>query len=377
MKKALIINEGFSNNLGDQAIRESMTQLLQDSGFSADFAYFTNPGMQQLPAYGYLEAGIGAMAPASLSFARRVKLKLSGIYWIAQHYRHISNILKRQDYELVVIGGGQLIESSGKDYPSRFAIAIYWWTRLAKKFTKAKICLIGVGVGTTFNAKETSLFSQALALADLIWVRDTFSQTAIRFKFGHAAVLTPDVAFYHGSNRVETTNGNRRALIGITSYNEVFAKYNEPGKTRLDYYNEWYGVVRKYLQLGLPVVLFYTTITDAAESIAFRDYLRQQHQLELPVAKLHTVSDLQELYESASDVYSGRMHALILAMKYQCNVNAYLISQKLKSFHEEYILPGNRSLEYSRKIRETFNGCILHQDHENSVAYEHETINQI
>lgn len=374
MRKALIINEGFSNNLGDQAIRESMTQLLQDSGFSADFAYFTNPAMQQLPAYGYLEAGIGAMAPASLSFARRVKLKLSGIYWIAQHYRHISNILKRQDYELVVIGGGQLIESSGKDYPSRFAIAMYWWTKLAKKLTKAKICLIGVGIGTTFNPKEMSLFSKALALADVIWVRDTFSQTAARTKFGRMAELTPDVAFYHGSNRVETNNGNRRALIGITSYNEVFAKYNEPGKTRLDYYNEWHGIVKKYIQQGLPVVLFYTTITDAAESIAFRDYLRQQHQLDLPVAKLHTVSDLKELYQSASDVYSGRMHALILAMKYRCNVDAYLISQKLKSFHEEYILPGNHCREYSLKIRETFNRCILH---ENSVAYERETTNQI
>jgi hypothetical protein len=131
------------------------------------------------------------------------------------------------------------------------------------------------------------------------------------------------------------------------------------------------------MQQGLPVVLFYTTITDAAESIAFRDYLRQQHQLELPVAKLHTVSDLRELYQSASDVYSGRMHALILAMKYRCKVDAYLISQKLKSFHEEYILPGTNCVEYSMKIRETFNRYILHPNQENSVAYEHETTNQI
>ncbi|MEI3800145.1 MULTISPECIES: polysaccharide pyruvyl transferase family protein [unclassified Chitinophaga] len=359
MKKALIINEGFSNNLGDQAIRESMTSLLRDSDFSTDFAYFTNPGMNSMPAYNYLEAGTGAIAPPALSFAKKAKLKLAGLYWIGINYKHIRAKLRKGNYDIVVIGGGQLIESSGKDYPSRFAIAMYWWTLLVKKFTRAKIYIIGVGVGTTFNAKEQSLFSKALSKADLIWVRDSYSKASLFEKFGHKAVLTPDIAFYSGKNRIEEENTNRKALVGITSFNEVFAKYNQPGKTNADYYEEWFAVVKGYLDAGLSVELFYTTITDAAETIAFRNYIKLNYHLELPVAKLSSVNDLKQLYQSASDVYSGRMHALILAMKHQCTVKAYLISQKLKSFHQEYILPGNQPTEYSRKIRGTFNDLML------------------
>ncbi|MFY0255855.1 polysaccharide pyruvyl transferase family protein [Chitinophaga sp. 30R24] len=360
MKKALIINEGFSNNLGDQAIRESMMALLQDHHIHTDFAYFTNPGMPGLPVYNYLGATAGAITPPALSLRKKTRLKLVWLYWIGINFKYIRTKLQQGNYDMIVIGGGQLIESSGKNYPSRFAIALYWWTFLAKKYSRAKIYLIGVGVGTTFNKKEQQLFAKALAKADLIWVRDTFSQASLQEKFGHKAWLTPDIAFYNEQNKIVGQPAMKKALVGITSYNEVFAKYNLPGKTSTDYYEEWWAVVKDYMSQGLLVELFYTTLSDAAETMAFRDYVQQHYQLALPVASLASVKDLSVLYQSASEVYSGRMHALILAMKHRCNVKAYLISQKLKSFHQEYILPGNQPVEYSRKIKGAFHELLEH-----------------
>ncbi|TWF39697.1 polysaccharide pyruvyl transferase WcaK-like protein [Chitinophaga polysaccharea] len=359
MKKALIINEGFSNNLGDQAIRESMTSLLRDSDFSTEFAYFTNPRLARLPEYDYLAAAATGNVIAPMSFSSRVRLKLAFYYWIGINYNAIRKKLSEGEYDVIVIGGGQLIESSGKDYPSRFSIALYWWTYLIKKFSQAKIYIIGVGVGTTFNAKEKSLFAKALSRVDLMWVRDQFSKIRLQEQFGHKAIVTPDIAFYSGKNRMEEANPNRKALIGITNYKEVFSKYNKLAKSSEAYYEEWYAEINNYLREGLTVELFYTTITDAAETIAFRDYIRSKYNVEIPVAKLASIEDLKQLYKSASDVYSGRMHALILAMKHQCKVKAYLISQKLKSFNEEYISSGTQTIEYSKKIRGTFNDLMI------------------
>lgn len=359
MKKALIINEGFSNNLGDQAIRESMTSLLQDSDFHTEFAYFTNPRLSRLPQYDYLVEATGNNVVAPMSFSSKARLNLSFFYWISMNYKSIRKKLSEGKYDVIVIGGGQLVESSGKDYPSRFAVALYWWTYLIKKFSKAKIYMIGVGVGTTFNGKEKKLFAKALSRIDLVWVRDQFSKTRLQEQFGRKAIVTPDIAFYSGKNRVEEENLNSKALVGITNYKEVFSKYNKMAKSNEAYYEEWYAEVSNYLRRGLTVELFYTTITDAAETIAFRDYVSNKYKVEMEIAKLASVEDLKQLYRSASDVYSGRMHALILAMKHQCKVKAYLISQKLQSFNDEYIASGTQTIEYSKKIRGTFNDLML------------------
>lgn len=356
MKKALIINEGFSNNLGDQAIRESMTNLLQDSGYITNFAYFTNPGIRQLPSYDYLTAV--PVPQKELSALQLAKLKFSRWYWIARNYKAMVKMLKERNYDVVVIGGGQLLESSRRSFTSRFAIAIDWWTRLIKEHSKAKIWLIGVGVGTSFNKQEQELFSKALSRVDIAWVRDSFSQSVLKEKFGISAILTPDIAFYNSRNSMEQANTNRKALVGITSYQEVYLRYNAANaKSKQEYYDEWYGIVKQYEDQGLAVELFYTTITDAAETVLFRDYVRERYGKELPVAELSTVTELKNLYMEASEVYAGRMHALILAMKHQCKVKPYLISQKLKSFNEEYIIP-DMSMEYSHKIRRTFNELV-------------------
>lgn len=359
MKKALIINEGFSNNLGDQAIRESMTSLLQDSDFNTEFAYFTNPRLSVLPQYDYLAEATGNNVTAPMSFSNKVRLNLAFFYWIGLNYKCIRKKLSEGNFDLVVIGGGQLIESSGQEYPSRFSIALYWWTYLIRKFSKAKIYVVGVGVGTTFNGKEKKLFAKALLKVDLVWVRDQFSKVRLQEQFGRKAIVTPDIAFYSGKNRMEEENPNRKALVGITNYKEVFSKYNKLAKSNEAYYEEWYAEVSNYLRRGLTVELFYTTITDAAETIAFRNYIRNKYKVEIGIAKLSSIDDLKHLYRSASDVYSGRMHALILAMKHQCKVKAYLISQKLRSFNEEYIVSGTQTIEYSKKIRGTFNDLML------------------
>ncbi|RFS22018.1 polysaccharide pyruvyl transferase family protein [Chitinophaga silvatica] len=355
MKRALIVNEGFSNNLGDQAIRESVTNLLQDGGYTTDFAYFTNPAISQLPVYNYLNSQ--PVFQKELSALQLVKLKFSRWYWIAKNYNAIVNRLKKGNYDLVVIGGGQLIESSRRSFTSRFAIAMDWWTDLIKKHSNAKIWLIGVGVGTSFNDQERKHFSNALSRIDIAWVRDAYSQSVLKDQFGLTAILTPDIAFYNSKNSNVAINSNRKALVGVTSYQEVFVRYNKNGKTKAEYFEEWYSIVRQYELQGLTVELFYTTITDAVETLAFKEYVESEYGRELSVAAISTVSDLKALYQTASDVYAGRMHALILAMKHQCKVKPYLISQKLKSFSEEYIVP-EMSMEYSHKIRRTFNDLI-------------------
>jgi hypothetical protein len=48
------------------------------------------------------------------------------------------------------------------------------------------------------------------------------------------------------------------------------------------------------------------------------------------------------------------MHALILALKKGCNVEAYIISQKLQSFTDEYINPDANLQKMSDVLYHTF-----------------------
>lgn len=80
-----------------------------------------------------------------------------------------------------------------------------------------------------------------------------------------------------------------------------------------------------------------TTITDAKECINFRVFLIEKYNKNIDICKIEDLSSLVSYLDKAKYVYSGRMHALILGLKSKCNVETYLISQKLQSFDEMYV----------------------------------------
>jgi len=349
MKKALIINEGYSDNLGDQAINKAVHALLHDLGFKTSFLHFSKPSLTPLPAYNYRK-------PKD-SCARKSKLsQLKGLvyiwYWLKKNKKAVLKELNNKPIQSVVFGGGQLLNSSGTIAPSGFAISLYWISRLVKKNTDAKIYLIGIGSSGNFGRLERYLYRKAIQNVTDIWVRDQYSREVFKNFFKREASVIPDVAFY-SSSEVNTAKNNKDnlALFGITSYNEVFLKYYQGQDfSREKYFEQLFEEIQSYTAKNISVKLFYTTLTDAVECQHFSNYIANKYNVKLEICDISNLSDLMELFKNSSYVYTARMHGLILGMKAGCDVKANLISQKLRSFNSEYILGSEKCGALSNSI---------------------------
>ncbi|MCB0456603.1 MAG: polysaccharide pyruvyl transferase family protein [Flavobacteriaceae bacterium] len=350
MKKVLIINEGYSDNFGDQAIKKAMVSLFQDRRFEADFLYFSKPSVQHLPSYRYANhVTKGASKPSKL------KGLLYVLYWLRINKNIVASKLKENQYDMVVFGGGQLINTSGKIYPSAFATSLFWITKFIKKHSNAAVYLIAVGCANKFGYIEQYLYKKAIKKIDSIWVRDNFSNLALQEKFYRKAEVMPDIAFYKTKSHCLSEDKKENiALLGITSFQEVFLKYNKENPvTREGYYDQLFLKVQEYQKKGYHLLLFYTTLTDAAECKIFQQYVAEKHHLKINNAEIENIQDLENYLLKANVVFSARMHALILGMKYRCHVEPYLISEKLKSFNADYIQSDKTISELSDDIENT------------------------
>lgn len=352
-KRVLIINEGFSSNLGDQAIKESMEQLFQSFGYQTSFSYFTNPSLTKLPEYKYL---LSETSDEYLFI--RIKKQLARILSPLIYCRYFFSIrrkikasLKNQIFDFAVIGGGQIINSSPKQRLSFFAIALYQWTRAIKKMGLQSY-LVGVGSVGEFHSLEEYLYKKSLGNVNTVWVRDSYSQKSLKEHFGKESNLMPDIAFFESAAPKQFEKSNT-ALVGIYSYREYSGKMSNATLSRDSYYTHWKEVVQDFRRKAVAVILFYTTESDASETGLFQQFLSGEG-IDVEVADIKSLDDLNKLYETADFVHSARMHALILGIKKGCKAEASVISQKLKSFADEYISLGTDPGILSEKVV----GCL-------------------
>lgn len=344
LQKVLIVNQGISaNNLGDYAIRESMGHLFSDLKYEASFAFFSNPLFSYSKPKNTSESISSKRKNVVL---RHVKQYLRFFFWPYKYFRKIKSELLKNDYAKIVIGGGQLVNSLSFNAPHTFAIAMFWWVYFSVRYTSANIYIVGVGVEGGFNFMERLLYKWSFKKASNICVRDSFSKDKISSELGFESHLMPDVAFYvSGTKNLEEAMVDRNiALVNVYNYNTFCSKYNSIGLSESEYYQGWYDVVQNYKGKGLSVMLFSTTLEDELENRKFIKYVKDKWMVSLNSIETSDVATLYKLYSESYIVYSGRMHALLLALKHGCKVEPYILSNKLKSFNDEYV-KGDRSLE--------------------------------
>ena len=131
-KKALLINEGFSDNIGDQAISNGVKLLLESKNFSVKTVGFSASNSSLF--------NLKKSCNNKLVNILRASIVLKSTYWL---FKNIIRILKysSQKYNVAVIGGGQLIMEK-----SNFAIAMFTWV-IVLKFFHQQVCLFSVGDG--------------------------------------------------------------------------------------------------------------------------------------------------------------------------------------------------------------------------------------
>ncbi|MEZ9421294.1 polysaccharide pyruvyl transferase family protein [Vibrio breoganii] len=318
--KILVVNKGYSDNLGDQAILRSMNNILKDIVNEDEliFEEYTSSVKKKIPIY---------TDELNLYKSSRVKQFLRALLplrliWLLKNFHRIRRAVNDQNLRLVIIGGGQLVLSN-----TYFPVAAFMWVGLSKYYRK-KVIFSNVGVGTTFSLLESWLYKYALMQSNGVAVRDEKSGKIINEKYGISPIITGDIVFCDASIDIEDSDTST-VYLGITERN-VYNTYNK-NVSQYEYYSIWYDfLIANEVPLD-NIVLFYTTQEDFLESINFKNYL-ENLDIIVEISQSNTLDSLENELKLASLVVSGRMHALILSKNIERNILCFPISKKLIEF---------------------------------------------
>lgn len=325
-KKILIINQGGSDNLGDQAIKESLTMLLEHNEFETYFQDFTSYNY----SYTFSETENNQKNIVKSIIKSFVKIFTpSKLRWYIKN-RKIFNVLKEEKYDAVVIGGGQLINKN-----KTFPYALKLWAEKVKKLSnKPKLFLFAVGAMDNFSSRDKNLYKKTLKKFDDIYVRDEYSQNALLSNFGIESNLTYDVAFSYKKYK-QTKQKDKivnSVLLGFTSF-ERHKKYNKDIVYE-DYLKEYENKIVDLQLQNKDITLFYTTVSDLK---TLKEIKSNLPDIYVKIAKIENLDDLIYYLNISETVISPRMHALILGKIYGCNVVPELISDKIVTFANKYL----------------------------------------
>lgn len=336
MKHVLNINEGGSDNLGDQAISKSLESLLLEKGCNVETYNFTE--VYRVDNFNNMNKLLNIKVRKTFflkTFFTKIAL-LRQIRWIQLHIKKIVDVARNR-YDLALIGGGQLILSN-----TIFPIAMFTWILILRLFG-TKVIILGVGSGTNFNFTDRFFYKIALHMCSEIFLRDHDSITKVSETFGVRADFISDVAFCYEKIKKEQNNTlQKKLMIGIIEY-PVFVKYSgEVGHTictEEEYIKLW---VDDILSLNLnfsEIILASTTSEDLIFSKKLYNYLKQL-KLESKIDFISQVLSLKEyinILKGSDVVMSARMHSLILAQSLGCIVIPWKVSKKVESYEKEYL----------------------------------------
>lgn len=350
-KKVLLINEGGSANLGDLSIRHALEWLLEQAGCSVRWTSFS--GRKERTG----KPPRRDKRASARSWKNLVKKVIPAeLRWLLRTWIVFLGHLKANDCDLILIGGGQLIQSNGV-----FGLAMFIWVSLFKKLHKKKVVLMGVGAADKYTSFDTYLYRKSLKLADRVYVRDKDSQRVLKDNFGAASDLIPDVAFCMNQIYRQPPHKAKRALFCPTSHDFYRRKRADPdvGPDEGEYLRYWEELMLARLRAGYQVKLFCTdSNTDLGTTERLKQMLHDDHGVDVEILDIGTLEQLTEEIAQSQIVVSARMHALIIGFCYGCEVLPYETSEKMKAFQQEYIDSDVRLEEVQKRILSTVNDVV-------------------
>ncbi|MFB2659169.1 polysaccharide pyruvyl transferase family protein [Shewanella mangrovisoli] len=321
MKKVLVVNRGFCDNLGDQAINHAMCSFVSNKfNVEATFAEYTTLAKSEK----LINLNV---KPNSFSskFREAIKkiLPLKFI-WLCRNLFRVNSAVQ-SDVDLVIIGGGQLILSN-----SAFDIAAASWVLFAR-LHKKPIVFCSVGAGTDFNYLNKALYKYALHNCDGICVRDEKSRDTIKSTFQVDAVVAGDIVFT-AENEPHLSSCRSYILLGIPSLS-VYNTYNKH-VSRGEYYEIWMDFLKNNAVEINDCSLYYTTEDDFVESLLFSQFLADKFSIDIKIVNTSSLTKLEGVLSKTRLAISGRMHGLIIAANHSCDILVFPISKKLISFED-------------------------------------------
>lgn len=344
--RILVLNECYSNNIGDQAIAEAFVISLSNLGNNVTVKDFSFRG--QLENSVAADRRWGRMRKAVPRPIKRLHFLLRNIAFAVRE--------SKKEYDCAVIGGGQLILGD-----SNFPWAMLLWVTAMKFFGK-RVYVLGVGAGEKFSTLEYYAYSLALRQTTKVILRDQNSIETVRKIFRVEASFCPDLVYSGMATPTEVTARQKQCIVCIGAHSVHLRYADETTGVPLSlqqYLADWKRIVRTYLAEGYRVVLMATTQEDLEQSRELFCCLGDHDNVEL----LSVVPTHREFYRAAlraEVLVSARMHALILGHIAGARIIPYFISKKITSFSSEYLsrAPSEIATEITRFMRKEFSPSL-------------------
>ena len=243
----LVINQAWTDNLGDIAIGEVLLRELSSMDPIA------------IP-----------FAPITAKVSGGVLSKILNLYRLDIRYaRWIRNRLKAMDtpIEAVVIGGGELLTAN-----MNFNAALKAWMNVFYK-RNIPVYIWGVGGGHT-NLLYRIRYKAALKKAKAICVRDKKAKGIVKKCYGREAVLYPDLVFTYGMNTpgVSKQNEHKTVSCNVLSYRQYI---NGRGTyTKDEYFTAWEELINKEITPNATIIFGSTTEEDRVTTKEFAEYIK-------------------------------------------------------------------------------------------------------
>lgn len=304
MKRILLINRGSNtDNYGDQAINFTLSTILKRQGCLVESVDYTRVFYKKEDR-----------------FASRIANLLEMISII------------RKGYHCIIIGGGQLILNNQK-----FPLSLLSWTLVVKLFSRTPLVLFAVGVDSNFSFIKKMMIKISIVFINEIYVRDNKSKINLKQIFRKDSNVVPDVVMAISKLYDKKPKQKKKhvLLFGITQYNSI-RKYDYIKQTQSEYYKHQAKALLNVFNSFTKVNLMYNTKGDYQEAIQFREYLKENHNINVDLCRYKDLYGFIDSIASADLVISGRMHSLIIACSFGISAIPFVRNEKVKTFKDEY-----------------------------------------
>lgn len=346
--KILVIDDAFTENIGDKAIEFCMKNLLQYKFPNANISFQSYRGKYLPPRKNELK-----ITMSSKYFIGKIKkyLPLKLIFrtrWFFQNFKELTLKHQYSTYDLVVIGGGPLIDGFWM-YPFAFWL---WACGIKAK----KTILLGMGYGYGLSIFDKKMVKNALKNVDEIYLRDASSITRFQEDFGVSCKFMHDVAFTISRFMDPSPRIAKRITFFPLNYEvyKVQASLQEIVLPVDEYFNLILKTIKGWHLRGFSIGL---STSQASQDLAILEQIHDkliELEIEVEVTIPKNLESFVEVISSSEIIFSGRMHALIVGYSYDCQCIVFPCTRKLSNFDEEIIKPKKRLYDINNSISETF-----------------------
>lgn len=212
----------------------------------------------------------------------------------------------------------------------------------------------GIGVNDNLSFFEKKIIQIALKGVDYINCRDANSKNNLEKICNKAISVSPDVVF---SLPFDIDKDDTKYCVVMPYNYKVLRQHFRTFSSKEEYY---YQLMQRIAD-NKRVILTATTSSDLEECYLFGDYLKNRG-FSCSVVACSTTDELISCLENATQIYAGRMHALIIGLLLNKELFPIKVSEKIENFENDYI---DRKIDvdvikkYSLEGLETLFNCII------------------